>query len=74
MSRIWKYLSGEEILKGDVVKIGAWDGVVIAVVSEDSPEWIDYIGEGITLEGPAFGRLHTRFANEDLCLVRRAAT
>ena len=74
MGRAWTYLTGEQILKGDVVKLGSLDGVVVAVVTKDSPEWIDYIGEGITLEGPAFGRLHTPFVNEDLILVRRGTT
>jgi len=64
-------MTGEPILKGDVIKLGSWDGMVVAVVTKDSPEWLDYIGEGVTLEGPAFGRLHTEFVNEDLVLVHR---
>jgi len=71
MSRAWHYVSGEPIVKGDVVKLGTWDAVVVALISEDSPEFVDYIGEGIELEGPAFGRLHTSFINEDLVLVHR---
>jgi hypothetical protein len=71
MSRAWNYLTGEPILEVDVVKLGTWDAVVVAVINEDSPEFIDYIGEGIELKGPAFGRLHTEFINEDLVLVHR---
>ena len=71
MERSWTYLTGELILEGDVVKLGNWDGVVVAVVTKDSPDWVDYIGEGVELEGPAFGRLHTEFINEDLVLVHR---
>jgi len=65
------YLTGELILEGDVVKLGNWDGVVVAVVTKDSPDWVDYIGAGVELEVPAFGRLHTEFINEDLVLVHR---
>ena len=71
MERSWTYLTGELILEGDVVKLGNWDGVVVAVVTKDSPDWVDYIGEGVELEGPAFGRLHTEFINEDLVLIHR---
>jgi hypothetical protein len=71
MKRQWKYISGEDIRVGDVVKIAHWDAVVVAVTTKDSPEWIDYIGEGIMFEGPAFGRLHTEFINEDHVLIRR---
>ncbi len=71
MSRTWNYLTGEPVLKGDVVRLGSWDAVVVAVISKDTPEFIDYIGEGIDLEGPAFGRLRTEFINEELVLVHR---
>lgn len=59
------------MLEGDVVRVGKWDAVVVAVISKDSPEFVDFIGEGIELEGRAFGRLHTEFINEDLILVQR---
>ena len=58
-------------MKGDVVRLGSWDAVVVGVISKDSPEFVDYIGEGIELEGPGFGRLHTEFINEDLVFVQR---
>jgi len=65
------YLSGEQILEGDVVKIGQWDAVVMGVVTEDSPEWDDY--GGVALAGPAFGRMLIKWINEDLVLVNRKA-
>lgn len=71
MKREPTYFTGEPIRKGDLVRLGAWDGVLESVLTRDSPEWVDYIGEGVMLTGPAFGRLHTRFNDEDLVLVRR---
>lgn len=71
MNRAWNYLTGEPVLEGDVVTLGSLDAVVVAIISRDSPEFIDSVGEGIEVEGPAFGRLHTEFINEDLVLVHR---
>jgi hypothetical protein len=65
-----KYVTGEPIREGDVVRIGEWDGVVESVITRESPDWVDYIGEGVMLTGPAFGRLHAKFGDEDLILVR----
>ena len=66
-----RYCSGEPVRQGDVVRIGEWAGVVESVMTKDSPDFMDYAGEGVMLTGPAFGRLFTRFDDEDLVLVRR---
>ena len=71
MRREWKYLSDEMIRVGDVVKLGALDGIVVELVWKDSPSWVEYIGEGVVLEGPSFGRIHTPFLDEDLVLIKR---
>ena len=74
MKREPTYCSGEAIREGDVVRIGAWDGTVEAIVTSQSAGWADYWnehGEGVMLTGPAFGRLYTEFHDEDLVLVRR---
>ena len=62
------YLTGEPIYIGDTVRIGAWDGVVELIITKDSTDWVD---EGVMLVGPAFGRLHTKFDDEDLVFVHR---
>jgi hypothetical protein len=69
MKRPFTYTTGEPIFKGDVVKIGQLDAVVVGVVTEDSPEWSDY--GGVALEGPAFGAMRMEHINEDLVLVHR---
>ena len=74
MNRTWTYLSGEPIMIGDVIKLGSWNGTVVDVITEGSPGWVDCIGEGIAIEGPAFGRIHTEFIDEDLIFCQRAAT
>jgi hypothetical protein len=69
-----RYCSGDPIREGDAVRIGAWDGVVETVITQESPGWEDYWhgrGEGVMLTGPAFGRLYTRFDDEDLVLIQR---
>jgi hypothetical protein len=68
------YRTGDPIREGEAVRIGAWDGVVDAIITKESPGWEDYWqkqGEGVMLTGPAFGRLYTRFDDEDLVLVQR---
>jgi hypothetical protein len=65
------YFTGEPICTGDLVRMGDWDGVVESVIRKDGPQWVDYIGEGVMLAGPAFGRLLTKFGDEDLVFVRR---
>jgi hypothetical protein len=68
------YCSGEPIHEGDMVRIGAWDGIVESIITSQSAGWADYWseqGEGVMLTGPAFGRLYTKFHDEDLVLVRR---
>ncbi len=68
------YLTGDPICEGDAVRIGAWDGVVETIVTKESSGWEDYWqeqGEGVMLTGPAFGRLYTRFDDEDLVLIQR---
>ena len=66
-----KYVTGEPIRVGDLVRVGEWDGVVESVITRESPDWVEYIGEGVMLTGLAFGRLHAKFGDEDLILVRR---
>ena len=66
MKREPTYCTGETIREGDAVRIGEWDGVVESVITRDSPDWVDYIGEGVMLTGPVFGRIHTKFDDEDL--------
>lgn len=69
------YLSGEPIRKGDLVRIGEYEGVVESVITCESAGWADYwhdLGEGVMLAGPAFGRLYTKFNDEDLVLVGRS--
>lgn len=68
------YCTGEPIRESDVVRHGKWDGVVESVITSDSPGWAGYWqgkGEGVMLAGPAFGRLYTKFRDEDLVFVRR---
>ena len=68
------YLTGESIREGDSVRAGPWDGVVEYIITSDSAGWADYWhehGEGVMLVGPAFGRLYTKFHDEDLVLVGR---
>jgi hypothetical protein len=74
MKREPTYRTGEQIHEGDVVRIGAWDGMVESIITSESSGWADYWsehGEGVMLTGPSFGRLYTKFHNEDLVLVRR---
>ena len=71
MKREPKYASGKPIREGDVVRVGEWEGVVESILTKSSPGYMDYVGEGVMLTGPAFGRLHTKFDDEDLVLVRR---
>ena len=71
MKREPTYRSGDAVREGDIVRIGQWDGVVESADTEGSLGYMDYVGEGVMLTGPAFGRLHTKFDDEDLVLVRR---
>jgi hypothetical protein len=71
MNSIPKYLTGDLILVGDVTRIGPWDATVELVVTQDNTDLKDAIGVGVMLVGPAFGRLLTKFGDEDLVLVRR---
>ena len=66
--------SNEPVREGDSVRIGQWEGVVECIITSDSAGWADYWqkhGEGVMLAGPAFGRLYTKFHDEDLVLVGR---
>jgi hypothetical protein len=77
MKREPTYRSGEPILEGDMVRIGAWDGSVESIIKSQSAGWADYWaehGEGVMLTGAAFGRLYTKFNDEDLSFVRRKET
>jgi hypothetical protein len=68
------YLNGEPVREGDSVRIGQWEGLVESIITSDSVDWEDYWqdrGEGVMLTGPAFGRLYTKFHDEDLVLLGR---
>jgi hypothetical protein len=68
------YCTGEPICQGDEVRIGEWDGIVESIITSHSPGWAEYWsehGDGVMLIGPAFGRLFTKFHDEELVLVQR---
>jgi len=70
----WNYTTGETVRIGDVVSLGRWPGVVVALVTETHPDWSEGTGEGVMFEGPDFGRLLTDTLGRDVRLIRRAAT
>ena len=75
MKAVPTYHTGEPIQDGDSVRIGEWDGVVESIVTSESSGWADYWrdqGAGVMLTGPAFGRLYTKFHDEDLVLLARS--
>jgi len=63
------YMTGEPVFAGDVVKLGALDGVVSGVLQPDSPEWDDY--GGVSIETVQCGAIRLEHVNEDLVLVTR---
>ena len=69
------YGTGEPIREGDSVRVGRQDGVVECIITKESDGWADYwrdaTGEGVMLVGPAFGRMFTKFHDEDLVFVAR---
>lgn len=69
------YVTGEPIRKGDVVRLAGSDGTVEYIITAGCEGWGDYwrdaTGEGVMLVGPAFGRLFTKFDDEDLSLIGR---
>ena len=68
------YLTGQQILEGDSVRIGTQEGVVEHIITEECEGWAEYwekLGEGVMVIGPAFGRLFTKFDDEDLVFFRR---
>lgn len=68
------YRTVDPVRQGDLVRIGEWDGVVEFLVTKGAAAWADYWvehGEGVMLTGPAFGRLCTRFDDEDLVFIQR---
>lgn len=74
MNPLPAYCSGEPVREGDRVQIGAWDATVECIITNQSAGWADYwseLGEGVMLARPAFGRLCTKFHDEDLVLVGR---
>ena len=69
------YSTGEAIREGDSVRIGQLEGVIEFIMTSGSPGWADYWqahGEGVMLAGPAFGKLYTKFHDEDLAFVGRS--
>ncbi len=68
-------MSGEPIRIGNVVRLAASDAVVEDIITEGCDSWADYwrdaTGEGVMLAGPAFGRMFTKFHDEDLVFVKR---
>ena len=74
MKREPTYRTGDPIHEGDMVRFGEWEGVVETIITKESAGWEDYWqgqGEGVMLTGPTFGRLYTRFEDEDLILLQR---
>ena len=72
------YSAGGTIRVGDSVRIGDWEGTVEEIIVAGCPLWDEYwrddTGEGVMLTGPKFGRLFTKFCDEDLVLVNRDQT
>ena len=62
-------MTGEPVLAGDVVRLGALDGVVTGVSQPDSPEWDDC--GGVSIETVQCGAIRLEDVNEDLMLVTR---
>jgi hypothetical protein len=65
---------GAPIRPKDRVRFSEWDGTVELIITRDSPDWEGYwkkFGEGVMLNGPAFGRVYTKFDADDLNFVSR---
>jgi hypothetical protein len=71
MSTTPTYLTGEPVMVGDTVRVGHELGVVEIVNVKGSPDFYDWMDEGVMLVGPSFGRMATRFDDEDLFFVSR---
>jgi len=71
MPEPWIYQTGETVRLGDIVRLGHWPGVVVALVTEGHPDWDEATGEGVLLEGPDFGRLFTPDLGRDVRWIRR---
>jgi len=68
------YLTGEPIEEGDSIRIGHLEGVVEEIITSSTKGWADYwqeFGEGVMLTSPAFGRIYTKYRDEDLVFVGR---
>jgi hypothetical protein len=63
------YISGELVLKDDVVRLGVLDGIVTGVVQPDSPDWDDC--GGVSIQTRQCGAVRLERINEDLILVSR---
>ncbi len=72
MPASWNYSTGETVRIGDEVNLGHWPGVVVAIVTEDHPEWHEATGEGVVFEGPDFGRLLADTLGKDVRLICRS--
>ncbi len=69
-----KYLTGQTVLSGDLIKYSGEDGVVDFVITNQSPDWDSYwneLGQGIMLKVPSFGSVYVPFEDEELEFVSR---
>jgi len=75
MNKTRTYLTGEEIKEGDAVFIADWEGTVEQIITEGCPNWEDFwkneTGEGVMIIGPKFGRMFSKFQDDDLIFVKR---
>jgi hypothetical protein len=74
MNRERTYRTGEQIHEGDVVRNGAWEGMLESVVTSEISDWPDCWsehGERPMLIEPSFGGLYTKFYDEHLVSVHR---
>ena len=74
-----KYLTGEEVMIGDRIRIDGEEGVVLCVIDtnqftiEDPKEQWGYLGKGLMAKADCFGLIHYPVPDEDLVFVERKA-
>lgn len=74
-----RYVDGQEVMLGDLVKLGSYDGIVVCSIdrgeyTEDFTEeqW-GYLGKGGLINFPKLGLIHYTEPEKDLKLVSRKA-
>ncbi len=72
-----QYISGQEIMTGDVVTLDNEEGIIVFVIpsnqfSDEYPqkEW-EYLKEGFGIETEKFGLIHQIDPDEDLEFIKR---